>query len=70
MSRPTDWQKSSFSGGTDGNNCLELVAASGTIRLRESDDPDVVITASPQQLAAFICALKTGEFDPGIVHDV
>jgi hypothetical protein len=70
MSRLTDWQKSSFSGGTDGNNCVELAAFNGTVRVRESDDPDVVITTSTQQLAAFICALKMGEFDPGVAQDI
>ncbi|MEV6178807.1 DUF397 domain-containing protein [Streptomyces sp. NPDC052015] len=42
-----DWQKSSFSGSGDGNNCLELAATPTTLRLRESDTP---ATASPQPL--------------------
>jgi hypothetical protein len=66
-----DWQRSSFSGGTDdGSNCVELATTSGTIRLRESDAPDAVVTASPQQLAAFICGVKAGEFDPGIACEI
>ncbi|WP_322973785.1 hypothetical protein [Actinacidiphila oryziradicis] len=39
---------------------MELAAFSGAIRLRESTAPDVVITASPRQLAAFIRAVKAG----------
>ncbi|TKA13288.1 DUF397 domain-containing protein [Actinacidiphila oryziradicis] len=71
MPAPIHWQNSSFSGGTDdGSNCVELAAVGGTIRLRESDAPDSVVTASQQQLAAFIRALKAGEFEPGIAHDV
>ncbi|MDX6330433.1 MAG: hypothetical protein QOI83_2816 [Streptomycetaceae bacterium] len=70
MTAPIDWQKSSFSGGAEGSNCVELATTSGTVRLRESDAPDAVVTASPQQLAAFICGVKAGEFDPGVAHEI
>ncbi|WP_322746909.1 DUF397 domain-containing protein [Streptomyces tauricus] len=36
---PDSWQKSSFSGGGDGNACVELATEAHTIRLRESDTP-------------------------------
>lgn len=56
------WQKSSYSG--DGSNCLYVAAASdGTVRLRESDLPDVVVTTTPRRLRAFIRGVKAGEFD-------
>ncbi|WP_435611765.1 DUF397 domain-containing protein [Streptomyces sp. bgisy159] len=60
---PIKWQKSSFSGG-GGENCVELaVAEGGVIKVRESDDPSVVVTTSRDKLAAFIAGVKAGEFD-------
>ncbi|MCX4755679.1 DUF397 domain-containing protein [Kitasatospora purpeofusca] len=56
------WQKSSFSG--DAANCIYLAAAAdGGIRIRESDEPDVVITTTAERLRVFICGVKAGEFD-------
>ncbi|MEU0070729.1 DUF397 domain-containing protein [Streptomyces sp. NPDC006332] len=55
-----DWLKSSFSGGPE-QNCLYLAPApDGTIRLRESDTPHVILTAAPEGLAALIQTLRTG----------
>ncbi|KOX33057.1 MULTISPECIES: DUF397 domain-containing protein [unclassified Streptomyces] len=60
---PTEWQKSSFSGG-GGENCVELKRAhDGAIKMRESDDPNVVVSTTPEKLAAFIAGVKAGEFD-------
>ncbi|MDW8807479.1 DUF397 domain-containing protein [Streptomyces scabiei] len=39
MARALNWQKSTFSGGAEGNACVELAAALEGIRLRESDTP-------------------------------
>ncbi|KOU62191.1 hypothetical protein ADK57_25350 [Streptomyces sp. MMG1533] len=48
------WQKSTFSGGPQGE-CLYLATApDGTIRLRESDTPHVILTTAPAGLAALI----------------
>jgi hypothetical protein len=55
------WRKSSYSG--EGDTCVELAISAGAIRLRESDYPDVVVTTSPEKLAALIRAIKAGEFD-------
>ena len=57
------WQKSSFSGGGDGADCMEVATDDGTIYLRESDNPEAVITTSPKKLKAFILGVKAGEFD-------
>ncbi|MGR8008791.1 DUF397 domain-containing protein [Streptomyces hypolithicus] len=54
MTAPIRWQKSSFSGGGDGDTCVELAAAGGVIRLRESDEPDQVLSAAPAGLTALI----------------
>ncbi|MCZ4095752.1 DUF397 domain-containing protein [Streptomyces sp. So13.3] len=54
-----DWQKSSYS--NQGANCLYIARTSdGTIRLRESDDPDVILRTTPAALRAFLQALKAG----------
>ncbi|MFI1888107.1 DUF397 domain-containing protein [Streptomyces jumonjinensis] len=56
------WQKSSYS-GTSGN-CIHIATADdGSIKLHESDDPDTVITTTPEKLRAFILGAKAGEFD-------
>ncbi|RDG34212.1 DUF397 domain-containing protein [Streptomyces corynorhini] len=56
------WQKSSYSG--DGNGCVHVAAADdGTIKLIESDDPNVIVTTTPAKLHAFIQGIKAGEFD-------
>ncbi|MEV2210971.1 DUF397 domain-containing protein [Streptomyces sp. NPDC050997] len=60
MSEP-HWQKSSYSGGPEGN-CLYLAPTpDGTIRLRESDTPDVILTAAPEGLAALLRSLKADD---------
>ncbi|GAA2627637.1 DUF397 domain-containing protein [Streptomyces vastus] len=54
------WQKSSFS-GDESNSCLYLAAApDGTVRLRESDTPDEVITTTRALLDRLIRNLKSG----------
>ncbi|MFC7263403.1 DUF397 domain-containing protein [Streptomyces lutosisoli] len=54
------WQKSSFSGGGNGE-CVELAAATaGHIRLRESDEPHAIATTTPHTLAGLLGALKAG----------
>ncbi|MFJ8471995.1 DUF397 domain-containing protein [Kitasatospora sp. NPDC094011] len=58
------WQKSSFSGGDAGNSCLELAIGADPIRhLRESDEPDTVITTTVTKLRSFLLGAKAGEFD-------
>ncbi|MGW3563260.1 DUF397 domain-containing protein [Streptomyces sp. NPDC000941] len=57
------WRKSSYSGGGNGN-CVEVaVSADRLILLRESDAPDVVAVTTRPRLAAFIAAIKAGDFD-------
>lgn len=33
-----EWQKSSFSGGADGNSCVELACGDASLLLRENED--------------------------------
>ncbi|MFH8789486.1 DUF397 domain-containing protein [Streptomyces roseoverticillatus] len=58
------WQKSSYSGNAA--NCLYVApgTAAGTIRLRESDAPDLILTAPPAALRALIRAAKDGRLAP------
>lgn len=57
------WQKSSYSG--DSSNCLEVVAAgTGAIKLRESDYPAVILTATSQELRGLVLSLKAESVSP------
>lgn len=50
----TQWQKSTFSSGTDGSNCVELAAEVGKLLLRESDDPDRILPLTRTGLTALL----------------
>ncbi|GAA2706960.1 DUF397 domain-containing protein [Streptomyces luteosporeus] len=53
------WQKSSYS--HQGANCLNIAASNdGTLRLRESDTPDVVLAPAARSLGALLRAIKSG----------
>ncbi|MFE5585673.1 DUF397 domain-containing protein [Kitasatospora sp. NPDC056531] len=57
-----DWQKSSYSG--DAANCIYVsTTVDCDIKIRESDDPDTVITTTPDTLRALLRGIKEGEFD-------
>ncbi|MEV0263116.1 DUF397 domain-containing protein [Streptomyces sp. NPDC050617] len=66
MPAELNWQKSSFSGGGDGNSCVELVAVDGKIWLRESEAPRAIVTAAPAALRAFVRSVKA---DGGAWHE-
>ncbi|GAA3973633.1 DUF397 domain-containing protein [Streptomyces plumbiresistens] len=56
MTEPT-WQKSTYS--EEGSACVYLAATpAGTILLRESDEPETIITTGPRQLRALIAGLR------------
>jgi hypothetical protein len=50
----TEWQKSSFSGGADGNSCVELACGDTSLLLRESDDPGRILRVATSSLAAVV----------------
>ncbi|WP_069873114.1 DUF397 domain-containing protein [Streptomyces malaysiensis] len=57
-----DWRKSSYS--SEGNACLYVSALdSATIRLRESDQPDTILTTNPTALRALIHSARKGQLD-------
>ncbi|WP_328769994.1 DUF397 domain-containing protein [Streptomyces sp. NBC_00286] len=53
-----DWQKSTFSGGPQGECVNVALAPDGTLRLRESDEPSTVLATGPAPLAALLRHLK------------
>ncbi|MFI9229722.1 DUF397 domain-containing protein [Streptomyces rimosus] len=56
MSRLT-WQKSSYSNAAV--NCVNIAAApDGTVCLRESDDPEVILSTTREGLAGLVAAIK------------
>ncbi|MFJ2795700.1 MULTISPECIES: DUF397 domain-containing protein [unclassified Streptomyces] len=56
---PLVWQKSSFSG--EAANCVNVAAApDSTVRLRESDAPDVILVATRAGLSALLASIKDG----------
>lgn len=52
------WQKSSFSSGSDGSNCVELAHGDGTLLIRESEEPDRILAVSPESLAALLIRIR------------
>jgi len=57
-----DWRKSSYS--SEGNACLYVSSTDdATIRLRESDEPDTILTTTPTALRALIRSAKAGQLD-------
>jgi hypothetical protein len=61
MAHDITWQKSSFSSGGDSSDCVEVAAATNTLLLRESDEPQAVIHPTRPQLAALIRHLRTNQ---------
>ncbi len=66
MSTPDNWQKSSFSGGGEGNNCVELATTPGTIHLRESDTPTTHLTTTPAPIAHLFHGIRAGKLGGGV----
>ncbi|WP_327356175.1 DUF397 domain-containing protein [Streptomyces sp. NBC_01304] len=51
------WQKSTYS--ESGSSCVYLATTpAGTIHLRESDDPEVILTTTPNCLATLIRSIR------------
>ncbi|MDV9174107.1 DUF397 domain-containing protein [Streptomyces sp. W16] len=52
------WQKSTFSSGSDGANCVEVAALEGELLLRESDDPTRMLPLTPTALVALLHRMR------------
>lgn len=59
MNDPTDWQKSSYSGG-EGADCVEVAHGFDGVAVREGDVPGVAILAVPERVVALIRVCKRG----------
>ncbi|NJQ00646.1 DUF397 domain-containing protein [Streptomyces zingiberis] len=66
-----NWRKSSFSGGGEEAECIELGTSQAGFHIRESDAPGTVLSPAPAALGALLRAVKAGEFDPAAraAHD-
>ncbi|NEC86139.1 DUF397 domain-containing protein [Streptomyces sp. SID12501] len=59
MTTPDNWQKSSYSGGADGNNCVEIAPLPTRVAIRDSKAPaDVTLTFRLGAFTAFVEVLK------------
>ncbi|MFG2265474.1 DUF397 domain-containing protein [Streptomyces sp. NPDC048720] len=62
MTTPTTWKKSSFSGGGEGNDCVEIAEGPTRIAVRDSKAPArATLTFAPRAFAPFVEALKGAE---------
>ncbi|WP_031077115.1 DUF397 domain-containing protein [Streptomyces sp. NRRL WC-3742] len=57
----TKWQKSSYSGS--GGDCVEIRALDGAVELRESDEGDHIIRATPVAFTTLLAAAKASQLD-------
>ncbi|MFF0648646.1 DUF397 domain-containing protein [Streptomyces tendae] len=60
MTETLRWRKSSFSGGGDGNTCVEIAALPTRVVIRDSKAPSQgTVTIPVRSFAALIQSLKT-----------
>ncbi|MEU2870686.1 DUF397 domain-containing protein [Streptomyces olivoreticuli] len=63
MTGATSWQKSSYSGADNNQDCVEIAAHPTGVLIRESDEPGVTARANRTRFAALITGVKAGRFD-------
>ncbi|MFB6958133.1 DUF397 domain-containing protein [Streptomyces sp. NPDC056309] len=64
MTTPDTWQKSSYSGGGDGNACVEIAHRRTRIAVRDSKAPVRATLSFPAAaFAAFLGSLKAAKGD-------
>ena len=62
MTTPAHWRKSSFSGGGEGNDCVEIANLPNGIAIRDSKDPAKGTLSLPADaFSAFIDSLAANE---------
>ncbi|WP_445529328.1 DUF397 domain-containing protein [Streptomyces cyslabdanicus] len=60
MTTPDNWRKSSYSGGGDGNNCVEVAHSPTHIAIRDSKAPTRATLSFPAgAFTAFVKDLKS-----------
>lgn len=62
---PLVWRKSTYSGTTNGSECVELAELpNGTIAVRNSNQPAAgTVHFTRSEMRAWIAGVKNGEFD-------
>ncbi|MEU8893268.1 DUF397 domain-containing protein [Streptomyces sp. NPDC048442] len=63
----TQWQKSKFSNGTEGGDCIELACEGRGLLLRESEDPTHILAPAPTALAALLSHFRDDAVRPSRV---
>ncbi len=62
MTTPTNWRKSSFSGGGEGNACVEVAHHHPHIAIRDSKTPArTPLTVPAGAFVTFVAALKADD---------
>ncbi|WP_326598343.1 DUF397 domain-containing protein [Streptomyces sp. NBC_01803] len=56
-------RKSSYSASGGNGECVELAAQAEVLLMRESDQPEAVLTTAPTRLAALLAAVKAGRLE-------
>ncbi|WP_028810218.1 DUF397 domain-containing protein [Streptomyces sp. 351MFTsu5.1] len=60
MTPPISWKKSSYSGGGEGNDCMEIADLCSRVAVRDSKAPTrATLTFPAGTFAAFLDALKS-----------
>ncbi|NEA52178.1 DUF397 domain-containing protein [Streptomyces sp. SID10815] len=66
MSTPDTWRKSSYSGGGDGNNCVEIATSTTHAAVRDSKTPArATLTFPAPAFTAFLDGMKVGRLSNG-----
>ncbi|MFE4668431.1 DUF397 domain-containing protein [Streptomyces sp. NPDC056716] len=66
MTTPDNWRKSSYTGGGEGNACVEIATHPTQISVRDSKIPTgVIVTFTAGVFTAFVRALKPTESPAG-----
>ncbi|MFD5660827.1 DUF397 domain-containing protein [Streptomyces hirsutus] len=62
MAIPTRWRKSSYSGGGEGNDCVEISNLGGCIAIRDSKvSSRTPLSVATPAFASFVDALKASQ---------
>ncbi|MFB7084106.1 DUF397 domain-containing protein [Streptomyces sp. NPDC056296] len=60
MTETVNWRKSSYSGGGDGNTCVEVAPLRTRVAIRDSKDPSLgMVTVPVGSFTALVQSLKT-----------
>ncbi|MGW4271117.1 DUF397 domain-containing protein [Streptomyces seoulensis] len=66
MATPTTWRKSSYSGGGEGNDCVEIAESPAHIAVRDSKAPArATLTFPAPGFTAFLEGMKAGRLSNG-----